>query len=122
MPCEGCPPKPHGEADRFEMSPDLDRLIGLQQLDSTIDDARRRIAAHPERLAEADRRLSEARERVELAKGRLKENHEARRALEQDQAVFLARVTKFKDQLSAVKTNREYQAIEHETEKTPRDD
>src|SRR5687768_17785592 len=121
MPCEGCPPKPHGEADRCEMSPDLDRLIGLQQLDSTIDDARRRIAGYPERLAEADRRLSDARERVELAKGRLKENHESRRALEKDAAVFQARVSKFKDQLSAVKTNREYQAVQHETETAQRD-
>jgi hypothetical protein len=103
------------------MSPDLDRLIGLQQLDSTIDDARRRIAAHPERLAEADRRLAEARERVELAKARLKENHESRRALEKDAAVFQARVSKFKDQLSAVKTNREYQAVQHETETAQRD-
>ena len=64
------------------MSPDLDRLIELQQLDSTIDDARRRVVAHPDRLAEADARLLEARQRVDLAKGRLKENHEARRALE----------------------------------------
>jgi hypothetical protein len=103
------------------MSPDLDRLIGLQQLDSTIDDARRRMAAYPERLADADRRLSEARQRVELAKGRLKENHESRRALEKDAAVFQARVSKFKDQLSAVKTNREYQAIQHETETALRD-
>jgi hypothetical protein len=31
------------------MSPDLDRLIELQQLDSTIEEARRRIAAHPDR-------------------------------------------------------------------------
>jgi uncharacterized protein len=103
------------------MSPDLDRLIELQQLDSAIDDARRRIAGHPERLAEADRRLSDARERVELAKGRLKENHESRRALEKDAAVFQARVSKFKDQLSAVKTNREYQAVQHETETAQRD-
>jgi predicted nucleic acid-binding Zn-ribbon protein len=103
------------------MSPDLDRLIELQQLDSTIEDARRRIAAHPERLAEADTRLSEARQRLELAKARLKENHEARRALEKDAAVFQARVSKFKDQQSAVKTNREYQAIQHETETAQRD-
>lgn len=103
------------------MSPDLDRLIALQQLDTTIDDARRRIAAHPERLADADARLSGARAQVDAAKGRLKENHDARRALEKDVAVFQGRVTKFKDQLSAVKTNREYQAIQHEIETATRD-
>jgi predicted nucleic acid-binding Zn-ribbon protein len=51
---------------------------------------------------------------VERAKQRLKENQDARRALEKDAAVYQGRLTKFKDQLSAVKTNREYQAMQHE--------
>jgi predicted nucleic acid-binding Zn-ribbon protein len=96
------------------MSPDLARLINLQQLDTTIDDARRKVAAHPQRLAEADARLGEATERVDAAKQRLKDSQEVRRALEKDAAVFQGRVNKFKDQLSEVKTNREYQAIQHE--------
>ncbi len=96
------------------MSPDLERLVRLQQLDTTLEEARRRVAAHPQRLAEADARLSEARERVESARQRLKECIDARRALEKDAAVFQARVTKFKDQLVDVKTNREYQALQHE--------
>ena len=96
------------------MASDLDHLIQLQQLDSAIEEARRRIAAHPQRLAEADARLSAALERVDAARQRLKDSHEARRALEKDAAVFQGRLTKFKDQLSAVKTNREYQAVQHE--------
>jgi hypothetical protein len=96
------------------MSPDLERLIRLQQLNTTIDEARRRIAAHPQRLAEADARLSEAQQRVESAKQRLKDSNEARRALEKDAAVFQGRVSKFKDQLLEVKTNKEYQALQHE--------
>ena len=103
------------------MSPDLERLIKLQQLDSTIEDARRRIAVHPQRLADADARLSEAAGRVEAAKQRLKANQEARRGLEKDVALFQGRVSKFKDQLSEVKTNREYQAIQHEIETAQRD-
>jgi predicted nucleic acid-binding Zn-ribbon protein len=96
------------------MSPDLERLIRLQQLNTTIDDARRTIAAHPQRLAEADARLSEAQGRVESAKQRLKDSNEARRALEKDAAVFQGRLTKFKDQLLEAKTNKEYQALQHE--------
>jgi hypothetical protein len=96
------------------MSPELARLIRLQQLDTTIEEGRRTIAAHPQRLAEADARLSEATERVESARQRLKACHDARRALEKDAAVFQARVTKYKDQLLDVKTNREYQALQHE--------
>ena len=103
------------------MSPDLERLIQLQGLDSTIEDARRRVAAHPQRLAEADARLSEANQRVDAARQRRKDNQEARRGLEKEAAVFQGRVSKFKDQLSEVKTNREYQAIQHEIETAQRD-
>jgi uncharacterized protein len=72
------------------------------------------MAAHPERLAAADARLNAAKQVVESAKQRLKESGEARRALEKDAALYQGRLTKFKDQLSAVKTNREYQAMQHE--------
>jgi len=96
------------------MSPDLERLVRLQQLDTTLEEARRRVAAYPQRLAEADARLSEAKERVDTLRQRLKESNEARRALEKEAAVFQGRVTKYKDQLLEVKTNREYQALQHE--------
>ena len=103
------------------MSPDLDRLIKLQQLDSTIEDARRRIAAHPDRLADADARLNDAKQRVDTAKERLKDNQEARRALEKDVALYQGRISKFKDQQAAVKTNKEYQALGHEMETASHD-
>ena len=96
------------------MSPDLDRLIKLQHLESTIADAKARVASHPQRLAEADTRLDAARRVVDTAKERLKDSQEGRRALEKDAALYQGRLTKFKDQLSAVKTNREYQAMQHE--------
>jgi predicted nucleic acid-binding Zn-ribbon protein len=96
------------------MSPDLDRLITLQQLESAIADARGAIAAHPQRLADADVRLNESQQAVEAAKTRLKQNQDARRELEKDVALYQGRLTKFKDQLMAVKTNREYQAMQHE--------
>jgi uncharacterized protein len=96
------------------MSPDLQRLIKLQQLESTITDARATIAAHPQRLADADSRLNESKQTVDAVKARVKENQEARRDLEKDVAVYQGRLTKFKDQLSLVKTNKEYQAMQHE--------
>ena len=96
------------------MSPDLERLVHLQELDNAIEEARRKVTSHPQRLADADARLHEAEQHVEPARQLLKDSQEARRALEKDAAVFQARLTKFKDQLSEVKTNREYQAIQHE--------
>ena len=96
------------------MSPDLDRLIKLQHLDTTIHDARQTIAAHPQRLASAEARLTDAQAVVEAARQRLKASQDARRNLEKDAAVYQSRLTKFKDQLTSVKTNREYTAMQHE--------
>jgi len=102
------------------MSPDLERLIKLQHLDSTIDDARRSIAAHPQRLADADAQLSEAEAAVNAAKQRLKTSQDSRRELEKEAAVYQGRLSKFKEQLAAVKTNREYQAIDRRASATSR--
>jgi uncharacterized protein len=98
------------------MSPDLQRLITLQQLESTIAQARAGIAAHPQRIEEIDARLNEAVAAVDAAQQRLKDNHEAHRAAEKDVALYQGRLSKFRDQQAAVKTNREYQALGHEIE------
>ena len=98
------------------MSPDLEHLVELQNLETAIEESRRRIAAHPQRVADADARLAHAKEAVETAKQRLKASQEARREAEKEAAVYQSRLTKFKDQLSAVKTNKEYQAMQHEIE------
>jgi predicted nucleic acid-binding Zn-ribbon protein len=98
------------------MSPDLERLIELQNLETTIEESRRRVAAHPQRVQDADARLSHAKGVVEEAKQRLKASQELRREQEKEAAIFQTRLSKFKDQLSAVKTNREYQAMQHEIE------
>ena len=103
------------------MSPDLQRLIDLQRLETTIADAKATIAAHPQRLADADAQLAAATQGLESAKNRLKDNQEARRALEKDVALYQGRLAKFRDQQSAVKTNKEYQALGHEIETAQRD-
>jgi predicted nucleic acid-binding Zn-ribbon protein len=103
------------------MSPELERLIQLQHLESAIAEARAHITAHPQRLAEADARLAEADRAVQEAAQRLKDAQDARRDSEKDAAVYQGRLTKFKDQLSAVKTNREYQAMQHEIETAQKD-
>jgi hypothetical protein len=79
------------------------------------------MAAHPQRLAEADARLNEATERVAAAKDRLKASQEVRRTLDKDTAVYQARISKFRDQQAAVKTNKEFQALGHEMETAARD-
>jgi len=103
------------------MSPDLERLIKLQELESTIADAKSAIAAQPERVAELDTRLDGARQGVEAARERLQQNQETRRGHEKDAALYQGRLSKFKEQLMAVKTNREYQAMQHEIETAQHD-
>src|SRR5262245_5429425 len=103
------------------MSPELSQLIALQQLETSIADARSQIAAQPQRLADLESRLDSARQAIDAVRQRLKESQEVRRALERDAATFQGRLTKFKDQLSAVKTNREYTAMQHEIEMAQRD-
>ena len=98
------------------MSPDLERLIQLQNLETAIEESRRRVAAHPQRVQDADTRLSQAKSAVDETRQRLKASQELRREQEKDAATFQTRLSRFKDQLSAVKTNREYQAMQHEIE------
>src|SRR4029434_2696044 len=98
------------------MSPDLQQLIDLQNVETAIEEAKRRIAAHPQRIAEADARLAHAKDALETARQRLKASQEARREQEREATTFQSRLSKFKDQLSAVKTNREYQAMQLQIE------
>ncbi len=96
------------------MLPDLERLIQLQRLETIILEGKAAIALHPQKLAALEARLDEAKHAVESAKEQLKANGDRRRELEKDVALYQGRLTKFKDQLSAVKTNREYTAMQHE--------
>ncbi len=96
------------------MSPDLERLIRLQQIETALAEAKGRIATHPQRLGAADATLNDAKAALDAAKERLKVSQDTRRALEKDAAVFQGRLSKYKDQLAAIKTNREYQAMQHE--------
>jgi uncharacterized protein len=95
---------------------DLERLIALQRLDTAADDAERRIADAPERERALDARLETARSQAAAVKARLTESQNARRAIEKDVAIVQARLSRFRDQLMEVKTNREYQAMQKEIE------
>jgi len=98
------------------MNADLERVIALQRLDSAAHDAERRVADAPERERALDARLEAARHLVADAKARLADSQNARRLLEKDVAVHQGRLSKFRDQLMAVKTNVEYQAMQKEIE------
>jgi predicted nucleic acid-binding Zn-ribbon protein len=96
------------------MNADIERLIALQRLDSSIHDAERRLADEPIRLQAVEERLETARQQVAAAKEQVAANQAARREIEKEAAVHQGRLSKFREQAMAVKTNQEYHAIQHE--------
>ena len=96
------------------MHADLERVIALQQLDTKASQARKQLAEAPERERGFEERLEAAKQRVADAKAKLSANQEARRAIEKEVAVHQGRLSKYRDQAMAVKTNQEYHAIQHE--------
>ena len=96
------------------MNADLERLIALQRLDSAAEAARRRLAEEPERERALETRLESARQRVAHAKEHLTANQTARREIDKEVAVHQGRLSKYREQAMAVKTNVEYHAIQKE--------
>jgi len=96
------------------MHADLERLISLQKIDSAADEARRRVAAEPARQEALDARLEAARGAVAAAKDRLAASQGERREIEKEVAVHQTRLSRFREQAMAVKTNQEYHAVQKE--------
>ena len=96
------------------MLPDLKRLIQLQQLDNTAADAQRVVDAIPSRIEALDAELTARTAAVDEATGRLDDRKSARAAVEKTLAAIQTRLSRFREQLMAVKTNKEYTAMQHE--------
>jgi predicted nucleic acid-binding Zn-ribbon protein len=98
----------------FQMHPDLQHLIHLQELDLVAERTRRRVADMPAARAALEDSVSAKAAAVEAVKQRLAANQVARREIEKDLAAVQSRLSKFKNQLMEVKTNKEYQAMQKE--------
>ena len=96
------------------MHSDLQHLIQLQEIELKAERIRRRIEAIPGVQAALDARISEQTARVAAIKERIAANQAARRDIEKDLAAVQTRLSKYKDQLMKVKTNKEYQAMQTE--------
>jgi predicted nucleic acid-binding Zn-ribbon protein len=96
------------------MSPELERLIQLQDVETRAADARKRIADSPTEIAALDAKLTAARDAVSAAKQALADNQNHRRTHDKDLATAQQRLSKYKEQLMEVKTNAEYHAMQHQ--------
>ncbi len=98
------------------MNADLENIIVLQRLDSAAQAAERRLAEEADREKVLEVRLAAAREAVAAAKERLAQNQSARREDEKTVALHTGRLSKFREQAMAVKTNVEFAAVQKEIE------
>ena len=96
------------------MLPELKQLIQLQQLENTATEARVQLEDTPARLEVLEARLAEHAEVLDAATLALNEHRTSRATLEKDVAEVQGRLSRFKEQLMTVKTNKEYQAMQTE--------
>jgi predicted nucleic acid-binding Zn-ribbon protein len=96
------------------VNPDIQHLIRLQHLDSEIESARRRIAEIPAVQDALAARLGQAIAAAEGVKQRLAESQAERKKVEAAVATIQTRLSKYKGQLTELKTNKEYQTMQKE--------
>lgn len=96
------------------MNPDLANLIELQKADAEIARLNAEVAALPKKVAAIEEKLAGSKDRAEKARAALKADEIARRKHESDIEALRQKISKYRDQMLAVKTNQEYQALGHE--------
>src|ERR1700693_701152 len=96
------------------MLPDVQNLIALQQADRQILRLKEEIAALPKRVAAIEERLAGTRTLLDKAKAAVKADEAARRKYESGIQDQQQKISKYRDQSLAVKTNEQYKALLHE--------
>ncbi len=98
------------------MTAELEALMRLQTIDQETAKLRGEIAALPRRLASLETKLSSEKAALEQAQKALKDEEALRRLLESDLKDQQQKIVKLRDQMSAVKTNEQFRAFQHEIE------
>jgi len=98
------------------MNSDLKQLIRLQTIDLSIQELRARIDRFPGISKALDEKLRSAQAAVAVAHDKAKSNQGSRKKLESEITAAESKISKYRDQMMAVKTNDEYRALQHEIE------
>jgi predicted nucleic acid-binding Zn-ribbon protein len=96
------------------MLPELERLVRLQEIETRAAEAQKRISEAPAQIAALDAKLNAARDGLTAARQAIAGNQSRRRTLDNDLIAAQQRLSKYKEQLMAVKTNQEYHAMQHQ--------
>lgn len=98
------------------MLSDVHSLIELQQADREILRLREEIAALPKRVAAIEEKLSGTKAVLERARAAVKADEAARRKHETAIQDLQGKISKYRDQSLAVKTNEQYRALMQEVQ------
>ena len=96
------------------MHPDIEKPIELQGLEIRVRQAAARIEQLPREMAAMEERLSATRALLEQQQAALGRIAAERRQLEGEIQIIEERISKYRSQLSEVKTNEQYKALLHE--------
>jgi predicted nucleic acid-binding Zn-ribbon protein len=96
------------------VNPDLRNLIALQDLELKIAGLQKESADIPNKSQNFDNELQRIRAQYQGRVARVKELSNRRRTLEGEVDLLRTKLSRLKDQLMAVKTNKEYTAMLHE--------
>lgn len=98
------------------MLPEIENLLELQAADKIIRGLKEEVAALPKRVAVIERKLAGTKAVLEKAQAAVKADEAARRKHETAIKDLQEKISKYKDQQIAVKTNEQYKALNHEIE------
>ena len=93
------------------MNPDLEKLIELDKVSQEISRLKDEIATLPKKVAEIETKLNAAKAEVETAKAAIKTQDANKRKHESDIQDWQQKISKFREQSLAVKTNEQYKAL-----------
>ena len=96
------------------MLPAVENLIELQKADAEIRRLKEEIAALPKRVALIEEKLAGTKVALDKAKAAIKADEAARRKYEAAIKDLQEKISKYRDQSLAVKTNEQYKALLHE--------
>ncbi len=96
------------------MHPDIEKLIQLQALETRIGHFAAKIERFPQQMAAMEERLRGTKSLMDRQEKTLRQIGTDRRRLEGEVQIIEEKVSKYRSQLSEVKTNDQYKALLHE--------
>ncbi|HTT23766.1 MAG TPA: C4-type zinc ribbon domain-containing protein [Candidatus Sulfotelmatobacter sp.] len=96
------------------MLPDIENLLKLQEVDKEILRLQDEIAELPKRVAAIEQKLAATKAGLERAQNAVKADEAARRKYDTNIKDLREKISKYRDQSLAVKTNDQYKALLHE--------